>query len=166
VVPENSKLPTEYQRAPPQIFRSNTIAPVLRVAHSRLETKNAGFKSLSFVMGLATQSANPTRRFWSMAPPPSPDQPSKRGLKVPTSLKSRAADLERLVNERAEIVKRVLRDYRETARASAATAKGSTGPRDRARLNRKRTIVERANAEYIQLQKELETLRSRMLARK
>ena len=85
---------------------------------------------------------------------------------MPTSLKSRAADLERLVNERAEIVKRVLRDYRETARASAAAAKGATRPRDRDRLNRKRTIVERANAEYIQLQKELETLRSRMLARK
>ncbi len=85
---------------------------------------------------------------------------------MPPSLKSRAADLERLVNERAEIVKRVLRDYRETARASAAAAKGSTRPRDRARLNRKRMIVERANAEYIQLQKELDTLRSRMQARK
>jgi hypothetical protein len=70
------------------------------------------------------------------------------------------------VNERAEVVKRVLRDYRETARASAASAKGSTRPRDRARLNRKRLIVEQANAEYIQLQKELDLLRSRMQARK
>ena len=85
---------------------------------------------------------------------------------MPPSLKSRAADLERLVNERAEVVKRVLRDYRETARASAAAAKGSTHPRDRARLNRKRLIVEQANAEYIQLQKELDTLRSRMQVRK
>ena len=85
---------------------------------------------------------------------------------MPPSLKSRAADLERLVNERAEVVKKVLRDYRETARASAASAKGSTRPRDRARLNRKRRIVERANAEYIQLQKELDTLRSRMQPRK
>ena len=85
---------------------------------------------------------------------------------MPTSLKTRAADLERLVNERAEVVKRVLRDYRETARASAAAAKDSTRPRDRARLNRKRLIVEQANAEYIQLQKELDTLRSRMQARK
>ena len=79
-------------------------------------------------------------------------------------MKSRAADLERLVSERAEVVKKVLRDYRETARASADAAKGST--RDRARLNRKRMIVEQANAEYIQLQKELDTLRSRMQARK
>ena len=79
---------------------------------------------------------------------------------MPSSLKSRAADLERLVSERAEIVKSVLRDYRETVRASAAR------PGGRARLNRKRVIVERANAEYIQLQKELETLRSRMHARK
>ena len=85
---------------------------------------------------------------------------------MPPSLKSRAADLERLVNERAEVVKKVLRDYRETARASADAAKGSTRPRDRARLNRKRMIVEQANAEYIQLQKELDTLRSRMQARK
>ena len=79
-----------------------------------------------------------------------------------SSLKSRAADLERLVRERAEIVKSVLRDYRETARASAAAGKGSTRARERTRLNRKRLIVERANAEYIQLQKELDTLRSRM----
>ena len=85
---------------------------------------------------------------------------------MPSSLKSRAADLERLVTERAEIVKSVLRDYRETARATAAGAKGSTRPRDRASLNRKRVIVERANAEYIQLQKELDTLRSRLQARK
>ena len=75
---------------------------------------------------------------------------------MPASLKSRAADLERLVSQRAEIVKSVLRDYRETARASAAR------PRDRARLNRKRVIVERANAEYIRLRKELDMLRSRM----
>ena len=85
---------------------------------------------------------------------------------MPQSLKSRAADLERLVIERAEVVKKVLRDYRETARASTATVKASTRPRERARLNRKRGIVERANAEYIQLQKELDTLRTRMQARK
>ena len=83
-----------------------------------------------------------------------------------SSLRSRAADLERLVSERAEIVKSVLRDYRETARATAAGGKGSTRPADRAGLNRKRVIVERANAEYIQLQKELDALRSRMQARK
>ena len=85
---------------------------------------------------------------------------------MPQSLKSRAADLERLVRERAEVVKKVLRDYRETVRATSVTPKGSARPRDRARINRKRLIVERANAEYMQLQKELEKLRSRMQARK
>jgi hypothetical protein len=35
-----------------------------------------------------------------------------------------------------------------------------------ARLNRKRLNVERANAEYMQLQKELEQLRMRIQARK
>ena len=60
-----------------------------------------------------------------MAPPP-PGSALEARFEVPPSLKSRAADLERLVNERAEIVKRVLRDYRETARASADAAEGST----------------------------------------
>jgi hypothetical protein len=81
-------------------------------------------------------------------------------------LKSRAADLERMVRERAEVVKKVLRDYRETVRATSVAQKGSARPRDRARINRKRLIVERANAEYMQLQKELEKLRSRMQSRK
>ena len=81
---------------------------------------------------------------------------------MPQSLKSRAADLERLVRERAEVVKKVLRDYRETVRATSSEQKGSARPRDRARINRKRLIVERANAEYMQLQKELDKLRSRI----
>ena len=83
---------------------------------------------------------------------------------MPRSLKSRAADLERLVRN-APIVKKVLRDYRETVRATSVAPKGSTRPRDRARINRKRLIVERANAEYMQLQKELDKLRSRIQAR-
>jgi chromosome condensin MukBEF ATPase and DNA-binding subunit MukB len=84
---------------------------------------------------------------------------------VPQSLKKRAADLERRVEERAEAVKRVLKEYRETQRATTARAKGSLPGRLRARLNRKRLDVERATAEYIQLQKELENLRNRIQAR-
>ncbi|HEX8185681.1 MAG TPA: hypothetical protein VF747_13040 [Blastocatellia bacterium] len=83
---------------------------------------------------------------------------------MPQSLKKRAAELERRIKERAEIVKRVLREYRETQRASTATAKAA--PRDRARLLKKRLDVERENAEYIQLQKELASIRSRLQARK
>ncbi len=81
------------------------------------------------------------------------------------SLKKRAADLERRVEERAEAVKRVLKEYRETQRATTARAKGSLPARLRARLNKKRLDVERATAEYIQLQKELENLRNRIQAR-
>jgi hypothetical protein len=81
-------------------------------------------------------------------------------------LKSRAADLERMVRERAEVVKKVLRDYRETVRASNIAPKGSARPRERARIKRKRLMVERVNAEYMQLQKELDKLRSLMQARK
>jgi uncharacterized membrane-anchored protein YhcB (DUF1043 family) len=86
---------------------------------------------------------------------------------VPHNLKKQAADLERRVKQRAETVKKVLREYRETVRASASTAKG-TPPRvrDKARVLKKRLDVERANAEYMQLQKELDHLRSRMQARK
>ena len=83
---------------------------------------------------------------------------------MPQSLKKRADELERRIKERAEIVKRVLREYRETQRASASGPK--TAPRERARLLKKRLDVERANAEYIQLQKELDSIRSRLQARK
>ena len=83
------------------------------------------------------------------------------------NLKKQAADLERRVKQRAETVKKVLREYRETVRASAGTAKGtSPRTRDKARVQKKRLDVERANAEYMQLQKELDHLRSRMQARK
>jgi hypothetical protein len=81
---------------------------------------------------------------------------------VPQSLKQRAAQLEREVRARAEKVKRVLKEYRETQRASAAAVKGSAGRRDRQQLDKKRLAVERANAEYIQLQKELDRLRLRL----
>jgi hypothetical protein len=84
---------------------------------------------------------------------------------VPQSLKKRAAELERQVKERADAVKRVLKEYRETVRASAAP-KGRARPRDRARLLKKRLDVERANAEYMQLQKELDQIRMRLQARK
>lgn len=85
---------------------------------------------------------------------------------MPQSLKKRAAELEQRIKERAEAVKRVLKEYRETQRASAATLKGNPRTRDRARLMKKRLDVERANAEYMQLQKELDLIRSRMQARK
>ena len=82
------------------------------------------------------------------------------------TLKKRAAELEQRIKERAEVVKRTLREYRETQRASSATLKGTPQSRERARLMKKRLDVERANAEYIQLQKELDLIRSRMEARK
>ena len=86
---------------------------------------------------------------------------------MPQNLKKQAADLERQVKQRAETVKKVLREYRETLRASSSTAKGaSPRVRDKARVLKKRLDVERANAEYMQLQKELDHLRSRMQARK
>jgi hypothetical protein len=85
---------------------------------------------------------------------------------VPKSLKKRAADLERLVKERAEIVKRVLKDYREAMRATNGAPKGAPRSRDRKLLLKKRLDVERANAEYIQLQKELDHLRAQMQLRK
>jgi hypothetical protein len=85
---------------------------------------------------------------------------------VPQSLTKRAAELERRIKERAEVVKRVLSEYRETQRASTATPKGTPHTRDRARLLKKRLDVERANAEYIQLQKELDLIRDRLQARK
>lgn len=81
---------------------------------------------------------------------------------MPQSLKKRAAELERQVRVRAEKVKRVLKEYRETQRASTAAAKGAARTRDRERLDKKRLAVERANAEYIQLQKELDRLRGRL----
>lgn len=85
---------------------------------------------------------------------------------MPQSLKKRAAELERRIKDRAEVVKRVLREYRETQRASSAAPEGNPRTRDRARLLRKRLDVERANAEYIQLQKELDSIRSRLQAQK
>jgi hypothetical protein len=85
---------------------------------------------------------------------------------VPQSLKKRAAELEQRIKERAEAVKHVLREYRETQRASTATLKGAMRTREHARLIKKRLDLERANAEYMQLQKELDLLRSRMQARK
>jgi hypothetical protein len=85
---------------------------------------------------------------------------------VPQSIKKRAADLERMVKERAEIVKRVLKDYREAVRATGGAPKGAPRGRDRKILLKKRLDVERANAEYIQLQKELDRLRAQMQPRK
>ena len=68
--------------------------------------------------------------------------------------------------ERAETVKRVLKDYRESVRANAETLKGVPRTSDRERLKKKRLDVERANAEYMQLQKELENLREQLQTRK
>lgn len=83
---------------------------------------------------------------------------------MPQSLKKRAVELEHQVKEYAEIVKRVLREYRETQRAS--TAKLEQQARTRAQLMRKRRDVERANAQYMALQKELDLIRSRIQVRK
>ena len=85
---------------------------------------------------------------------------------MPPTLKQRAAVLEAQVKERADLVKKVLKEYREMARATTKMSKGSTlKPRDRARLAQKQLALERANAEYMQLQKELDTLISRMQTR-
>lgn len=74
------------------------------------------------------------------------------------NLKTRASELERRVRERAEAVKQVLREYRETQRAAGTRAV----QRERAKLRKKKLDIERANAEYIQLQKELDKLRVRI----
>ena len=84
---------------------------------------------------------------------------------MPQSLKKRAAELERQVKECAEVVKRILREYRETQRASARIDQ-SPATRARARLLRKRRDVERANAQYMALQKELDLIRNRIQAGK
>lgn len=76
------------------------------------------------------------------------------------NLKTRASELERRIRERAEVVKQVLREYRETQRAAGTR----TVQRERAKLLKKKRDIERANAEYIQLQKELDQLRVRMRA--
>lgn len=85
---------------------------------------------------------------------------------MPHTLKKRAAELELRVKERAETVKKVLKEYRETVRATAPVAKGTPKSRARARLAKKQSDLERANAEYMQLQKELDNIRSRIQARK
>lgn len=81
---------------------------------------------------------------------------------MPQNLKTRARELERRIRERAEVVKQVLREYRETQRAVGTRAV----QRERAKLLKKKLDIERANAEYIQLQKELDQLRTRMQAGK
>jgi hypothetical protein len=81
-------------------------------------------------------------------------------------LKKRAAELELKVKERAEVVKKVLREYREVARASGTVYVKKRHSQAETQLLRKRRAVERANAEYMQVQKELDLLRSRMQARK
>lgn len=85
---------------------------------------------------------------------------------MPQSLKKRAAELELKVKERAEVVKKVLREYREVARTSGTDYLKNRQSRAETRLLRKRRAVERANAEYMQVQKELDMLRLRMQARK
>ncbi|HYP29890.1 MAG TPA: hypothetical protein VE262_24485 [Blastocatellia bacterium] len=85
---------------------------------------------------------------------------------MPQNLKKKTVELERLVKEREETVKRVLKDYRESVRANAATLKGVPRTSDRERLKKKRMDVERANAEYMRLQKELENLRAQLQTRK
>jgi hypothetical protein len=76
------------------------------------------------------------------------------------TLKKRAAELEVRVRERAETVKRALKEYRETLRKSAETTTRKT--RSRTNLLQKQLDLERANAEYIELRKELDAVLSRM----
>ena len=76
------------------------------------------------------------------------------------TLKKRAAELEVRVRERAEMVKKALKEYRETVRKSAETTKRNT--RSRTNLMQKQLDLERANAEYIELRKELDAILSRM----
>ena len=85
---------------------------------------------------------------------------------MPQTLKKRAAELELRVKERAETVKKVLKEYRETIRATPSTEKGTPTSRARARLAKKQSDLERANAEYMQLQKELDNIRLRIQTRK
>lgn len=85
---------------------------------------------------------------------------------MPQTLKKRVAELELRVKERAETVKQVLKEYRETARATTPVTRGTPKSRTRARLAKKQLDLERANAEYMQLQKELDSIRSRIQARK
>jgi len=83
---------------------------------------------------------------------------------VRQNLKIRAAELEQRIRERAEVVKQALREFRETQRASGS--RGLQRTRERSRLLKKKLDIEKANAEYIQLQKELDQLRTRMQAGK
>lgn len=67
-------------------------------------------------------------------------------------LGGRAAELERLVAESAELLKRALREYREAIRARPGAKS----------LDRKRRLLERASAQYLLLRKELEQLRDEL----
>ena len=84
---------------------------------------------------------------------------------MPQSLKRRATELERRVKERAEEVKRVLKEYREAMRAGGADSIEKLKTAERKRILRKRLDVERANAEYLELQKELDLILSRIKSR-
>lgn len=74
------------------------------------------------------------------------------------NLKTRASELERRIRERAETVKQVLREYRQSQQVAGTRVV----QRERAKLLKKKLDIERANAEYVELQKELDQLRTRM----
>ena len=65
----------------------------------------------------------------------------------------------------AGFVKRVLKEYREVMRAGEAVSTEKLRAAERKRILRKRLDVERANAEYLELQKELDLILSRMKSR-
>ena len=65
------------------------------------------------------------------------------------SVLDRELELERCVQQHADIVKRELKEYREVLRAD---------PRP-SQLKKKQLDIQRANAEYIKVRKELEMLR-------
>lgn len=79
-----------------------------------------------------------------------------------SNLRKRAADLERQVEKYAQIVKRVLKEYRETVRTSGAKKRSSARTRSSALVLKKRNEVVRANAEYMELRKELDQVRTRL----
>ena len=79
---------------------------------------------------------------------------------MPQTLQKRVAELEVRVRERAESVKSALKEYRDILRKSPQPAK--RGSRVHSTLAKKQLDLERANAEYIELRKELDAVLSRL----
>ena len=80
-------------------------------------------------------------------------------------LQEQEAELEYKVRERAELVKKMLREYRESTRPASSRGRVILSGQTKG-LDKKKREVERANAEYIQLRKELDMIRSKLHERK